>query len=233
MFSRDGLLRVETTTLLPDGSLATLTLRARGDLYSVSDDAAGRSVLTALGIATLTPADARRGSEMAETLGVMFTEGRFQLDQIGLDQIPAAISYVAEACRRWTDATLDARQRRRENEMAGRAIERLRAFFPNSHIDIERELPGASRKLHRFDAVVALPRERFALFEILVPAASSVAAAHLKFHDLKQAHPDWPREVLVEDVAEWAEEDLAVMRQVTTGIHGVQTSWGDFKKLAA
>lgn len=233
MFTRDGVMRVETTTLLPDGSLATLTLRTRGDDFAVSDDAMGRMILTTLGIPSLTAADLRRGSEIADGLGVTFKAGAFAIEQVGIDQLQAAISYVAEACRHWTSATLDVRQRTRQKDLVRRAIERLRASFPNSQMDIERELPGASNKLHRFDVVIGLPRERLVLFEILVPAASSMAAAHLKFYDLRQAHPDWPREGVVEDLADWSTEDLAVMRQVTSGIHGIGTPWHDLERLAA
>lgn len=233
MFARDGLLRVETTTLLPDGSVATLMLRTRGDHYLVSDEGMGSAVLGALGVESLTGADSRRGADIAETLGVTFTAGRFEIDQVGIEQLPAAISYIAEACRRWTAMTLDNRQRTRQKDMMERAVDRLRATFPNSRMDVARELPGASNKLHRFDIVVDLPHERLALFEVLIPVASSMAAAHLKFYDLKQAQPEWPREGIVEDLGSWTAEDLAMMQQVATGIHGFDTQWGDLERLAA
>lgn len=233
MFMPNGEVRVETTTLMPDGSLATLLLRTRGSLFDVSDEAMGRRILATLGIHGSTAGDARRGIEVAEALGVTFTSGCFAVDRIGFEQLPAAIGYVAEACRRWTASTLDARRGRRERDFSDHVVQRLRAAFPDSQIDLERELPGASNKFHRFDVVVALPRDRFALFETVVPAASSMAAAHLKFYDLKQARPDWPREALVEDLAEWTTEDLAMMRQVATGIRGLDTSWHDLERLAA
>ena len=40
-FARDGMARVETTTLLPGGMVATLTLRRQGERYTVEDEGSG------------------------------------------------------------------------------------------------------------------------------------------------------------------------------------------------
>ena len=232
-FSTDGVARVETTTLLPGGAIATLTLRQTGENFSVDDEGCGRAAVVALGFQNLTRADARRGSEIARQLGLVYVDDSFVLKNVSSDQLSSAIAHVAEASRAWAAATVDVHQKIRHRDLVGRAVERLRTFLPAMDVQIERELPGASNKLHRFDMIVSLPRDRFAVFETLLPASSSIAAAHLKFYDIKQAHPEWPREAMVEDLAEWASEDLAMLQQVSSGVRGIDASWDDLKTLAA
>lgn len=232
-FSSDGVARVETTTLLPGGAIATLTLRQTGEHFSVDDEGGGRAAIAALGFQNLTRADARRGSEIARKLGLVFVDDNFILKDVSFGQLSSAIVYVAEASRAWAAATVEAHQKIRHRDLVGRAVERLRTSLPTMDVQIERELPGASNKLHRFDMIVSLPRERFAVFETLLPASSSIAAAHLKFYDIKQAHPEWPREAMVEDFSEWASEDLAMLQQVSSGVREINTPWDDLKRLAA
>ena len=232
-FTRDGVLRAETTTILPGGGLVTVTVRVRGDGYAVSDDGVARAALLALGIGSLTRGDAKRGNDIADRHGLDFDGQSFRLDDVSAEQLPAAISYLAEGCRAWVAGAVEARQRGREQGLVDRAVERLRSAFPRSQIDVEREFAGASSKLHRFDVAVALPGDRFALFETLMPVASSIAAAHMKFYDLKHAHVDWPREAVVENLPAWPSEDVAVMQQVASGIRGIEAAWDDIERLAA
>ena len=232
-FTRDGVVRVETLTLLPGGDLVTLMVRKQGERYTVDDGGTGRAVLMGLGIQDLTAADARRGSDTATKLGVTYWDGVFRFDDARAAQLPAAMSYVAEACRSWTTTTVETRQRARERDLVGTAFDRLRALFPGSQMDLDRSLAGSSSKLHRFDIVLSLPRDRCAVFESMLPVQSSIAATHLKFYDLKEAHPDWPREAMVEDLSAWSSADLAVMQQVTTGVRPIAGAWEDLTKLAA
>ncbi len=232
-FTQGGATRVETTTLLPGGMVVTLSLQKQGDRYIIDDEGCGRTALASLGIQELNCADVRRAADIADLLGVSFIQGSFSLRDVAASQLQAAIIFVAEACRNWAATTVDVRQKSRNRDITTRAVERLRASFPAMDVQTERELSGASTKLHRFDVVVALSRERFAVFETLIPVASSIAAAHLKFFDIQQAHRDWPREALVEDLSEWASEDLAIMQQVATGVRAVGAAWDDLPALAA
>ena len=49
------------------------------------------------------------------------------------------------------------------------------------------------------------------------PAPASIAAAQLKFSDLKQEDETWPREAVVDDFSKWPSEDLAIMREAIEG----------------
>lgn len=225
--------RVETTNLLPGGGLVTVTVRKAADGYCVADDGAGRMALLALGVQGLTRGDTRRGNELAETYGLAFDGQGFSAPDIPADRLAAAVAYVAEACRAWAAGAVDARSRRTERDLAERVVERLRKALPGAQIETDRTLVGASTKQHVFDVVLALPRDRFAVFEMLTPAAVSMASVHMKFYDLMQAHQDWPREAVVDDLSAWASEDLAVMQQVATHVRGFENSWADLGRLAA
>ena len=225
--------RVETTTLLPGGALATLSVRRAPDGYQVSDDGAGRSSMLALGVQDLTRGDARRANDIATARGISFDGQGFSIVGVSIDQLTAAIAYVADASRAWAVAAIDARSARHHVDLTDRAKARLQASLPGLQIDADRELVGISTKRHRFDLVVALPGDRLALFETITPAPASMAAAHMKFFDLMQAHVDWPREAVVESLADWASEDLAVMQQVSSHVRGVESQWSDLQALAA
>lgn len=220
-------LRVETTTLLPGGGVVVVAVRRVGESFDIGDEACGRTTLLDLGIIDLTKGDQRRGREIAARHGLRFDGQAFQITGVSLDQLSAAIVYVAEACRAWTDAAVEARERRRENDLADVAYRRLIDALPGVQIDRERELQGNSTKRHRFDLVAVLPGDRLAMFETTAPAASSIAPTHLKFFDLSRAHPEWPREAVIADYDAWAAPDLAILQQVSTHVRAANQPWTD------
>jgi hypothetical protein len=229
----DDAARIETTTLLPGGGVVTLSLRLGGGGYVVSDDGAARLTLMELGIQDLSRGDIRTGNEIARTRGLVFDGNRFSASEVADDQLASAVAYVADASREWASAAIAARARKRERNLVERVVSRLQAIAPGLQFETEREVQGASTKRHRFDLVVSLPGDRFALFETLTPAAVSLAAAHMKFYDLLQAHRDWPREAVVEDLSIWPSDDLALMQQVSSHIRALDSSWADLATLAA
>lgn len=224
-------IRVETTTLLPGGDLIAVTVAARGETFDVSDGGAGRMAMLALGVQDLTRADMRRGAEVAGELGLVFDGQGFVAPDLSAAQVAAGVAYVADACRTWTAAAIEGRAKRAARNLAGEVAGRLREILPDFPIDENRELLGASTKRHNFDVVVALRGDRFAAFDLVAPAAASIAATHLKFFDLFQAHQDWPREAVVEDLSAWAADDLAVMQQVSSHVRGLTGSWADLTQL--
>lgn len=223
--------RVSTTTLLPGGGLATVSIRAAGEAFVVSDAGAAREAMLALGLHDLTRGDLRRAHEIAEARGLSFQDGAFSLTAVSADQMGAAISYIADASRALVAEALAARARRQERDLVSRTVDRLRAIFPNAQLDTERDLLGASTKRHRFDLVMTLPADRMAVFQTVSPAAASIASVHLKLFDLAQAQPDWPREAIVDDLAAWTSDDLAIMQQVSTHLRDFTGSWADLPEL--
>lgn len=175
---------------MPGGAIVTLTVRPMGGAYRVSDDGAARAALMALGVHELTSRDTQRGNEIADEQGLHYDDAGFSLHNVAADQVPAAIAYVADASRSWAEGALDARAKRIEQELAERTVSRLKAALPGLEVVVGRKLRGASSKQHRFDVVVSLSRSRFAVFETIMRKPTSIAAAHLKFFDLREAHAD-------------------------------------------
>jgi hypothetical protein len=225
--------RVETTTLLPGGAIVSVRLRHAVSGFVVDDEAVGRTVLSELGVQDLTGADTRRGNQIADARGVRFDGASFSLDEVSEDGLQSAIVYVADASRSWVEAALDARARRPSTDLTARSKDKLRAILPNVRIELDRELIGESSKRHRFDIVVSLANDRLALFQTLTLSPNALAAAYLKFDDVMRAHPDWPREAVVEDLSIWPSPDLAVMQHVTTHVRSLVSDWSDLTKLAA
>lgn len=226
--------RVPTTTLLPGGGQLTVAVRRmKGDRYIVSDGGSAFEEILSLGHLHLSGGEMRKAKEIAGRLGLAFEGTGFSLMDVSPDQLMAAIAYVAEAARAWANEVMLAADQRRARTIAEQVGERLKRVFPEKSIDAERELPGASNKRHRFDFVIDLAGERLAVFQIVSAAPVSLAAAHLKFYDLRQIHEDWPREAVTETLEDWNAEDIAILSQVVTHMRDLRSDWGDLGRLEA
>jgi hypothetical protein len=221
--------RVETTTLLPGGGVATVSVRAAGRAFVVSDSGSARETLLALGVPDFTRGDVRAAHEIAEARGLGFHTDEFVLTDVSADQLPAAIAYVADATRALVSASLESRSRRAQRDLVSRTVDRVRSMFPGATLETERVLLGASTKCHTFDLVMPLAGDRFAIFQTVSPAPASVASAHLKLFDIREVHADWPREAVVDDLEAWASDDLAIMQQVASHVRDVRRGWDDLR----
>jgi hypothetical protein len=225
----DDAARVETTTLLPGGSVATVTVRPVGDHFTISDNGSARELLLSMGHADLNARDMRAAQQIAETRGLAFIGDTFELSGVGGEQLPAAIAYVADATRELVTSALEVRSRRAQRDLISRTADRLKTLFPSAVVDSDREFLGASTKRHKFDLVMPLAGDRYAIFQTVSPTPASIAPAHLKLFDLREAHVGWPREVVVDDLAVWPSDDLALMQQVATHVRDVRGGWDDLR----
>lgn len=225
--------RVTTTTLLPGGGVATVSVRWAGTSYFVWDSGAALETLLSLGVNDFTRGDQRRAREIAELRGLAFQNGEFWLADVSGEQLPAAVAYVADASRALVEAVLEARHRRRERDLVERTSDLLRTMFPTAKLDAQRELVGASTKRHHFDFVLTTGDGRLAVFQTVSPAPTSLASTHLKLFDLAQASPEWPREAIADDLGSWSTDDLAIMQQVATHMRDFKRPWRDLGALLA
>lgn len=224
--------QVITTTLLPSGALASVTVCPRPNgAFSVSDDQAGWNDLLALGHDELTGGDTRRGKAIAERLGLLFDGKGFFLQEVTADQLTGAIVFIAEAAREWATSAAENSTRRIEVALTRRVEDRIRSILPKARIAREAELTGASTKKHKFDLVVELSEERKAVFEVVAPNANSLSSTHLKLFDLMGAHPDWPREAVTEHLEDWAAADMTLLAGVATHVRGMDRDWRDLPEL--
>lgn len=225
---------VPTTTLLPGGDLVGVMVSREGDdRFRVSDNGAGREAILDAGVVTIVPADRRRANEIAGLGGLEVEGDSFVIRGVGADQLAAAVIYVADASRAWAQSVLDRESRRRERDVSETVQRKLELAFTPARVTREVTLLGASSSQHRFDFVVDLAGERRALFEIVTPAPASISSTHLKFFDLEREHHDWPREAVVESMADWNASSLALLNQVATHVRPILGEWSDLPALAA
>lgn len=229
-----GDMRVSTSTLLPSGALATVSVRptATGH-FTVSDDGAGRDDLLALGIHDLTSGDTKRGNEIATRLGLIFDGETFFARDVSAPQLAAAIAFTAEAAREWSSRTAVKAAQRTEAAVKDRVEQRLREVAPRLPLARDREIAGGSGKRHRFDLVATLSGERLAVFEVLAPNATALSSTYMKLADLRQANDDWPREVVTERLDAWSSEDMVLLSDVATKVRDLRHDWRDLERLAA
>lgn len=227
--------RVGTTTLLPSGALVSAVVTPLGDgRYEVSDGAAGLQDLFVVGITELTGHDRRRGARIAERLGLTFNGETFAVRDLTADQVSGAVVFVAEAAREWASSTTSTASKKSEKALTEQVEAILRNSFPAAKVERERELIGASTKRHRFDLVMEMPgTDRVAIFEMVSPNPVALSAAHLKLFDLKNAHADWPREVVTETLEAWDRADMALLSSVATHVRGMDGPWSDLASLAS
>lgn len=225
-------IQVATTTLLPSGAVASILVRPAGNgRFFVTDDAAGRKDLLALGHLDVTGGDKRRGNDIADRLGLVFDGSGFSIREVAADQLAAAIIFIAEAAREWATAAAENAAKRIEVALARRVEDRIRSVAPKVKIAREAELAGASTKSHRFDLVVELHHDRKAVFEVVTPSPNSLSATHLKLFDLKDAHPEWPREAVTERLEDWSSADMSLLAGVATHVRAMDREWKDLPEL--
>lgn len=229
-----GTSRVSTTTLLPSGAMASVVVRPSGNgTFSVSDDGAGRSDMLTLGHAGLTGSDRRRGDSIANRLGLIFDGTGFAVREVTADQLAGAIVFVAEATRDWASVAVDNAVKRSQIALSRRVEDRIRAIAPDAKITRQADVAGASTKKHRFDLVMDLDRDRKAVFEIVMPNPNSLSSSHLKLFDVRDAHADWPREVITERLEDWSAADMSLLNGVATHVRAMNRDWHGLSELGA
>ena len=203
------------------------------DRLTLTDDGMGASDVLTFGLDSLSSADARRGRLIAEQHGISFADFTFFVRDISMGQVEAALIHLAEAVRHWSADTLDAYFEKRGTDVIGAVEERIRGTLPDVKLDRDCALFGASGKRHKFDLVAHFNPERLAVFQWVSPHGGSLASAHLKLGDLRESHPEWPREAVTESISAWDSADLVLLSNVATHVRDLTSEWSDIRALAA
>ena len=109
------------------------------------------------------------------------------------------------------------RLRRVERDLRRLVADQLARLYAKDSITTHVHLSGATSKTYEFANIVALPN-RLLIVEPVANHAGAIAASFLKLTDVHKAHPDFPREVVIEDQDSWKSEDLAVLSEASDGI---------------
>lgn len=216
----DGGTLVTTQCLYPGGDGVSVVVGQGAIGYRVSDDGTGWQALLAAGIEVLPSTHGRRARSIAQMMGVEFCNGSFIADEIAEAQLGAAIVIVANASQRWVTDVLGERQRRVERDLRRLVADQLARLFAKDRISTHAQLSGATSKTYEFANVVKLPH-RLLIVEPVANHAGAIAASFLKLTDVHNAHPNFPREVVIEDQDSWKAEDLAVLSEASDGIRDI------------
>lgn len=230
----DGLIRVPTTTLFPSGEVINLAIvpnRTGG--FRVSDDGLGRTAVLDEGVHHMRPGDRRRAESIAEQSGIRFEGDAFVADDVGTENLVTAMALVAEASRAWATQMLERAGRHRERALFDVVKEKLERAYSTPMVRAKVPVLGASSSQYDFDFGVTLSDGRLALFEIISPTPPSVAFTHTKFSDVQRAQPEWPREAVVENLADWTSASLALVSQVASHVRPASAEWRDLPLMAA
>jgi hypothetical protein len=211
---------VTTPCLYPGGDCVTVIVNPGLHGYRVADEGAGWQALLAAGLEVSPSTHGRRARDVADLMGVAFRNGSFVADEIAASQLGAAIVVVANASQRWVTDVLSERQRQVERDLRRIVGDRLVQLFPAGSIKTQAHLTGASSKTYAFANLVSLPN-RVLIVEPVANHPGAIAASFLKLTDVHNAHPLFPRELVVEHQNQWRSEDLAVLSDASDGIHDI------------
>jgi hypothetical protein len=216
----EGGLLVATQCLYPGGDSVSVIVKDAAAGYIVSDEGAGWQALLDGGIQPSPSTHGRRARSIAKAAGLDFARGSFLTDEVSEAQLGAAIVTVANASQRWVSEVLGERQQRVEREFRRRVSDALEKLFAAHRIVHCAHLRGATSKTYEFANVLDV-RGRHVLVEPVFNHAGAIAASFLKLVDVHNAHPDFAREVVIEDQDAWKPEDLAVLSEASDGIRDI------------
>lgn len=215
----DGRLLVATQCLYPGGDSVAVTVSAGEVGYLVSDDGAAWRELLGAGVEPL-PSHARLAKAVAQLAGVEFRHGNFVADEVSEPQLGAAIVTVANAAQNWVTKILSEQQGRLEHALRTRVSDTLDKLFAKHRVVRGSRVSGATGKTYELANVVELRKQRL-IVEPVVNYPEALAAAFLKLVDIHNAHPDYAREVVIEDETEWTSADLSVLSQASDGVRDI------------
>ena len=181
---RGGSAFISTPLLYPSGSHSVVRIDGTGDRWFVSDDGAAHLEAELIGGLTSFRRIAR---PMAERAGVQFDERCFFVMEVERDALPGAVIIVSNVSKQVVERTAFAIEERRIALSRDVFEDRLtRAYAPKL---ITREIPiiGASGKEWHVDAGITEGDKVQKLFEFVSPRSASVAAAVMKFTDIRAA----------------------------------------------
>jgi hypothetical protein len=191
---RGGAAFLSTPLLYPSGSHVVVRMDGTGDRWFVSDDGYGHLEAEMIGGLTTFRRLAR---PLAERVGVQFDERCFFVLEVERDALPGAVIAISNVSRQAVERTAFAVEERRiavsRDVFEQRLIEAFGAGVIAHHIPII----GASGKEWDVDVgITSDARGVERLFEFVTPRPSSIAAAVMKFTDIR-ASEDAPKTAAV------------------------------------
>jgi hypothetical protein len=173
---------VSTPILYPSGAHAVVRIDGTGDRWFVSDDGAAHLEAELIGGLTSFRRIAR---PMAERAGIQFDERCFFVMEVEREALPGAVIIVSNVAKQVVERTAFTIEERRITLSRDLFDERLTRAFGSKAIAREIPIIGASGKEWHVDAGITHDGKVQKLFEFVSPRSASVAAAVMKFTDIR------------------------------------------------
>ena len=190
---KSGSAFISTPLLYPSGSHAVVRIDGAGDRWFVSDDGYGCLEADMMGGLLSFRRIAR---SMAERAGVQFDERCFFVLAVERDALPGAVTIISNISKQVVERTAFAMEERRIALSRDVFEERLSTAFGAKAIEHQVPIIGASGKEWHVDVGVTRAGRIEKVFEFVSPRPASIAAAVMKFSDIRAAD-DAPRSVAV------------------------------------
>ncbi len=224
---------VPTHCLFPDGQHVVLNVaKGHGEKFILTDDGQAYSVVKEAGI-ELSSRHISKASELARLYGADFSSGRFTLNGISLDQVPAAIFSLANLVQHWASGLILAHEAVKETQLKGQVYEKLAALFTPSVLDKEYEMLGESNKHYKFDYRVKLSTSNYMLIDVISNHPYSISSAFQRNYDVKKAaNENYLQEGIIENQKGWKGEDINLLHDVLDGIVPLESDLQPLSKYA-
>jgi hypothetical protein len=175
---------ISTPLLYPSGSHAVIRMDGTGDRWFVSDDGYGYLEADMMGgSATFR----RIAKPLADRAGVKFDERCFFVLEVDRDALPGAVITISNVSKQAVERTAFAVEERRIAISRDVFEQRLTAAFGARAVTHHVTFIGASGKDWDVDVGITSDGKIRRLFEFVTPRSASIAAAVMKFTDIRAA----------------------------------------------
>lgn len=182
---------VSTAVTYANGTHVVVRLDQDGDGFFVSDDGyASQNAETFGGIRQFQ----NIATDVARRFGVSYDQRSFFIRKVSKNQLPAAVTLIANAAAASIERTLYALDRLKIKQTKDLFAERISSAF-GSKAAFNVEYRGSTKEWD-VDAAIIDQSNVLAIFEFVMPMATSVAVAHMKIGDIS-AMIERPRTTIV------------------------------------
>lgn len=173
---------ISTPLLYPSGSHIVVRMDGTGDKWFVSDDGYGPLEAEMMGGLS---AFRRLARPLADRAGVQFDDRGFFVLEVERDELPAAVITISNVSKQAVERTAFFIETRRIAISRDVFEQRLVAAFGTRSIAHNIPIVGASGKEWDVDVGITSDSHVERLFEFVTPRSASVAAAVMKFSDIR------------------------------------------------
>ena len=179
---RGGSAFISVPLLYPSGSHAVIRIDGTGDRWFVSDDGHGAFEAEIMGGLTTFK---RLAGSIGSRSGVEFDERCFFVLEVDRDSLPGAVITVSNVSKQAVERTAFVLEERRVAVSRDMFEQRLSQTFGASKIAHNVPIIGASGKEWDVDVSVTGDDSVQRVFEFVTPRPASIAAAVMKFTDIR------------------------------------------------